>query len=164
MKTILLKAVVCVTLVFAGALNVDLKAQDQFITNDVKTGELVTSKIVYRQNGALYRHMKHDFKYDNQNRVVEKETFKWDSRKEDWMPYCKVEFSYTSDQVVMNYGKWSKKDKAYTESQERTVYALDGFNVPVAYQNYKWNGQNGNWKIVNDIKLNSANVLLASMR
>lgn len=163
MKTILLKAVVCVTLVFAGVLNADLKAQDTFITNDVMTGDLVTSKIVYRQSDGLHRHMKHDFKYDDQSRMIEKETFKWDSVKEDWVPYCKIEFSYTSDQVVMDYAKWNKKAKAYNEEQERSIYELDSFNIPVAYQNYKWNNGDNEWKMVDNIMLSSANVLLTEM-
>ncbi|WP_163173989.1 DUF3836 domain-containing protein [Bacteroides sp. 51] len=161
MKTAILKSVLCVAILFASALNMNLMAQEKFVTNDVMTGDLVTSKIIYRQDGALYRHMKHDFKYDDQNRVVEKETFKWDSNKEEWMPYCKIDLTYTSDQVVLNYGKWNKKSKAYNEAQERNVYELDGFNIPIAYQNYKWNGQNEEWKIVEDLKFSTGEVFYA---
>lgn len=161
MKTTILKSVLCVAIIFASALNTNLMAQEQFVTNNVMTGNLVTSKVIYRQNGALYRHMKHDFKYDNQNRVIEKETFKWDSFKEVWMPYCKTSFTYTSDQVIMDYAKWNKRSKAYNEGSERNVYELDGFNVPVAFQNYKWDNQVSNWKIVENVQFASANTLYA---
>lgn len=161
MKTTLLKSALCVAIMFASALNFNLMAQETFITNDVMTGDQVTSRIVYRQDGALYRHMKHDFTYDSQNRVVEKETFKWDSRKEEWMPYCKTNFTYTSDQVIMDYAKWSKKSKAYNEGNERSVYEIDGFSNPVAYQNYKWDIQNDEWKIVEDMKFSNTDVLYA---
>lgn len=161
MKTTILKSVMCVALVFASVLNTNVMAQDNFVTNDVMTGDQVTSKIIYRNDGALYRHMKHDFKYDSQNRVIEKETFKWDSSKNDWMPYCKTNFTYNSDQVIMEYGKWSKKSKAYTEGIERSIYEIDGFQVPVALQNYKWDNQNLSWKIVEDYRFANANTLYA---
>ena len=159
MKATLLKAVVCVTLVFAGVLNADLKAQDKFVTNDVMTGELVTSKVVYRHDGMLYPHMKHNFMYDDQNRVVEKETLKWDSTKKEWTPYTIINLTYTSDQVLMDYAKWSNKAKAYNDAKERTIYELNATNIPVAYQSYEWNAQGSNWKIVDDLKLAQADVL-----
>lgn len=164
MKTTLLKSVLCVAIAFASVLGTNVMAQENFITNDVMTGDLVTSKIVYRQDGALYRHMKHDFTYDSQNRVIEKETFKWDSQKDQWAPHCKISFTYTDDQVMMDYAKWNKKDKAYTASQERTVYALNEFKSPVAYQNYKWNVQSGEWKIANNVRFSDTPVLLANMK
>lgn len=132
MKTAILRSVWCVAIVFASALYTNLMAQDTFITNDVMTGELLTSKVIYRNDGSLHHHMKHDYKYDDQNRMIEKETFKWDSYKNEWMPYCKIDFTYTSDQVIMNYGKWNKKAKAYNEAIERNVYKLDEFSIPVA--------------------------------
>jgi len=164
MKATLLKAVVCVTLVFAGVLNADLKAQDKFVTNDVMTGEQVTSKIIYRYDNVLYHYMKHDFKYDDQNQVVEKEAFKWSSSAERWVPYYKVSITYTLDQVVMNYAKWNEKEKAYNGAQEKSVYELDALNVAVAYQNYKKNAYEGDWKIVEDLRFDPVDVLQASNR
>lgn len=162
MKATLLKAVVCVTLVFAGVLNADLKAQDKFVTNDVMTGEQVTSKIIYRYDNVLYRYLKYDFKYDNQNNMVEKEAFKWNASTENWVPYYKINVAYTFDQVVMNYAKWNEKEKAYNGEQEKSVYELDALNVAVAYQNYKKNDYKKEWKIVEDLKFAPVDVLQAN--
>lgn len=161
MKTTILRSVLCVAIAFASVLNFDVMAQDKFVTNDVMAGELVASKIIYRHDGMLYRHMKHDFKYDNQSRVIEKETFKWDSGKDAWVPYTKVDLTYALDQVVMNYAKWNKKDKAYNEAPERNIYELNATNVPVAYQNYKWNNHSGEWKIVEDFRFVQTDILYA---
>ena len=161
MKTTLLKAVVCVTLVFASVLNSNVMAQDKFVTNDVMDGELVASKVIYRHDGMLYRHMKNNFKYDDQNRVVEKEALKWDSSKETWVPYTKTTMTYSSDQVMMSLAKWDEKGKMYSEAKEKNVYELDGSNTPVAYQNYKWNDRNDEWKIVEDVRFSTSDVLYA---
>ncbi|NDV81669.1 DUF3836 domain-containing protein [Bacteroides sp. 51] len=161
MKATLLKAVVCVTLVFASVLNSNVMAQDKFVTNDVMAGELVSSKVIYRHDGMLYRHMKHDFTYDDQNRVVEKEMFKWDSGKEVWVPCSKIALNYTLGQVEMNLAKWNEKDKMYNEAQEKNVYQMDLANLPIAYQNYKWNERSGEWKIAEDYRFGSTAVMYA---
>lgn len=161
MKATLLKSVVCFTLVLAGALNSNVMAADQFVTNDVMSGQQVASRVIYRHDGMLYRHMKNDFKYDAQGRVVEKETLKWNSTKEAWMPYTKISLTYTSDRVVMNYARWNAKDQTYTDRQEKNVYEVDAANVPVAYQNYKWNDLAGEWKIAEDYRFGTTTSLYA---
>lgn len=161
MKTTLLKAVVCVTLVFASVLNFNVMAQNKFFTNDVMAGEQVASKIIYRHDGMLYHHIKHDFKYDDQNRMIEKETFKWDSSREVWVPSSKTSLNYASGQIVMSLAKWNEKGKMYNDAQEKNIYEIDELNTPIAYQNYKWSSQIGEWKIVEDMRFSSADALYA---
>lgn len=76
--TVLFRMMVLVAMVVAGIANTELKAQDNnFITNEEKVDDLVVSKVIYRLDGSLYRHMKYDFTYDDQKRVTAKEAFKW---------------------------------------------------------------------------------------
>ena len=84
--TVLFRMMVLVAMVVAGIANTELKAQDNnFITNEETVGDLVVSKVIYRLDGSLYRHMKYDFTYDDQKRVTAKEAFKWDSSTEKWI-------------------------------------------------------------------------------
>ena len=90
--TVLFRMMVLVAMVVAGIANTELKAQDNnFITNEEKVDDLVVSKVIYRLDGSLYRHMKYDFTYDDQKRVAAKEAFKWDSSTEKWIPYFKID-------------------------------------------------------------------------
>ena len=89
--TVLFRMMVLVAMVVAGIANTELKAQDNnFITNEEKVDDLVVSKVIYRLDGSLYRHMKYDFTYDDQKRVTAKEAFKWDSSTEKWIPYLSI--------------------------------------------------------------------------
>ena len=64
--TVLFRMMVLVAMVVAGIANTELKAQDNnFITNEEKVDDLVVSKVIYRLDGSLYRHMKYDFTYDD---------------------------------------------------------------------------------------------------
>ena len=129
--TVLFRMIVLVAMVFAGISNATVKAQNNnFITNEEKVDDLVVSKVIYRLDGSLYRHMKYDFTYDDQKRVAAKEAFKWDSSTEKWIPYFKIDYTY---------------------SVEKSVYELNDANMPIAYMNYKWNDYKwieesaGNW-------------------
>ena len=65
--TVLFRMIVLVAMVFAGISNATVKAQNNnFITNEETVGDLVVSKVIYRLDGSLYRHMKYDFTYDDQ--------------------------------------------------------------------------------------------------
>lgn len=85
--TVFFRMIVLVVMTITGVINAELKAQDtNFVTNEVKEGDLVTSKVIYRMDGSLYRHMKYDFSYDDQNRMTAKEAFKWDGGHDKWTP------------------------------------------------------------------------------
>ena len=137
--TVLFRMMVLVAMVVAGIANTELKAQDNnFITNEEKVDDLVVSKVIYRLDGSLYRHMKYDFTYDDQKRVTAKEAFKWDSSTEKWIPYFKIDYTYSSNEM------------------------------PIAYMNYKWNDYKwieesaGNWAMNIQIPVtDEADLLLA---
>ena len=95
--TVLFRMIVLVAMVFAGISNATVKAQNNnFITNEETVGDLVVSKVIYRLDGSLYRHMKYDFTYDDQKRMATKEAFKWDASTDKWLPYFKIDYTYSS--------------------------------------------------------------------
>ena len=156
--TVFFRMIVLVAMTIAGVVNTELKAQDtNFVTNEVKEGDLVTSKIIYRMDGSLYRHMKYDFSYDDQNRMTAKEAFKCDSSHDKWTPYFKITYLYANNEITMEYARWNESRRAYIDSVEKTVYELNEQNMPVAYMNYKWNKSGNDWtmNVVNRVDDNS---------
>ena len=47
--------------------------------------------------------------YDNENRVTSKEASKWDSSQEAWVPYFKMDVSYTNSEVELSYARWNPR-------------------------------------------------------
>lgn len=167
--TVLFRMMVLVAMVVVGIANTELKAQDNnFITNEEKVDDLVVSKVIYRLDGSLYRHMKYDFTYDDQKRVTAKEAFKWDSSTEKWIPYFKIDYTYSSNEITLVYARWNNSPRAYDDSVEKSVYELNDANMPIAYMNYKWNDYKwieesaGNWAMNIQIPVtDEADLLLA---
>ena len=106
MKTNLFsKAVVMVAVVMASVMNFSASAMNptEFVTNNEMTGEVITAKNIYRnEDGHLYRHLRYTYTYDNENRVISKEAAKWDSVKEVWTPYFKMNVEYSANEVTVD--------------------------------------------------------------
>ena len=97
MKTNLIsKAVVMLAVVMASVMNFSASASNptQYVKNEEMTGELMTAKTIFKnEDGHLYRHLRYTYTYDTENRVTSKEASKWDSSKEAWVPYFKMDVS-----------------------------------------------------------------------
>ena len=133
MKTNLIsKAVVMVAVVMASVMNFSASASNptQYVKNEEMTGELMTAKTIFKnEDGHLFRHLRYTYTYDNENRVTSKEASKWDSSKETWVPYFKMDVSYANNEVELSYARWNSKSNAYDSSIKKTVYEMNDDNV-----------------------------------
>ena len=102
----------------------------QYIKNEEMTGELMTAKTIFKnEDGHLFRHLRYTYTYDNENRVISKEASKWDSVKEAWVPYFKMNVEYNNNEIAVNYARWNSKSNAYDSNIEKTVYELNDANA-----------------------------------
>ena len=133
MKTNLIsKAVVMLAVVMASVMNFSASASNptQYVKNEEMTGELMTAKTIFKnEDGHLYRHLRYTYTYNTENRVTSKEASKWDSSKEAWVPYFKMNVSYANNEVELSYARWNSKSNAYDNNIEKTVYEMNDDNV-----------------------------------
>ena len=113
MKTnVFFKAVVMVAVVMASVMSANAGNPTNYVKND-------------EMNGELFRHLRYTYTYDSENRVVCKEAAKWDSVKACWTPYFKLNVSYHSDAVEMNYALWNTKSNSFDKNTEKSTYDLN---------------------------------------
>lgn len=133
MKTNLIsKAVVMLAVVMASVMNFSASASNptQYVKNEEMTGELMTAKTIFKnEDGRLYRHLRYTYTYDTENRVTSKEASKWDSSKEAWVPYFKMDVFYANNEVELSYARWNSKSNAYDSSIKKTIYEMNDDNV-----------------------------------
>ena len=133
MKTNLIsKAVVMLAVVMASVMNFSASASNptQYVKNEEMTGELMTAKTIFKnEDGRLYRHLRYTYTYDTENRVTSKEASKWDSSKEAWVPYFKMDVAYANNEVELSYARWNSKSNAYDSSIKKTIYEMNDDNV-----------------------------------
>lgn len=164
--TSIFKTVTVIAIVIASTLGFTAKAQDQFITNQVMNGELVASKTIFKKNGSyLQRHIQYVFTYDSENRLTGKEALKWNTSKDEWMPYFKMTFQYSENEITMDYAQWNESNKAYNKNMQKSVYELNDENMPTAYRIFKEKDMNkSDWSLVNHERINNVTKLLAIAR
>lgn len=127
------KALAFATISLVSILSTEVKAQDNFITNEEVKNNLVVSRTIYKQDGNyLYNHLRYEFTYDVQNRLISKTATKWDGAMDKWIPYFQMTYRYEANEVIMSYARWDESRENFSKDMKQTVYQLDENNIPVA--------------------------------
>ena len=118
LKMFVLSVVLLMTSFGASARSYD----GQLVYNPVEENGVMVGQTVYKMNGStLANYMKYNYKYDDNKRMIESETLKWNSTKEEWEKDLRINYTYEGKTVTTNYYKWNNKKRAYVLVPEMTV-------------------------------------------
>ena len=125
LKMFVLSVVLLMTSFVASARSYD----GQLVYNPVEENAVMVGQTVYKMNGStLANYMKYNYKYDDNKRMIESETLKWNSTKEEWEKDLRINYTYEGKTVTTNYYKWNNKKRAYVLVPEMTV-TMDNTNL-----------------------------------
>ena len=125
LKMYVLSVVLLITSFVASARSYD----GQLVYNPVEENGVMVGQTVYKMNGnTLANYMKYNYKYDDNKRMIESETLKWNSTKEEWEKDLRINYTYEGKTVTTNYYKWNNKKRAYVLVPEMTV-TMDNTNL-----------------------------------
>lgn len=101
----------------------------QLVYNPVEENGVMVAQTVYKMDGnTLANYMKYDYKYDKSKRMIESETLKWNSTKNNWVKDLRINYKYEGKTVTTNYYKWNNKKETYELVPEMTV-TMDNANL-----------------------------------
>lgn len=125
LKTVVLSAVILVSSVAVSARSFD----NNLIYNTEEVNGVMVGQTVYKMDGsALANYMKYSYKYDDNKRMTESITMKWNSSKNQWENDLCTRYSYTGKSVTTNYYKWSNKKNNFVLVPEMTI-TMDNTNM-----------------------------------
>ena len=125
LKMFVLSVVLLMTSFVASARSYD----GQLVYNPVEENGVMVGQTVYKMNGStLANYMKYNYKYDDNKRMIESETLKRNSTKEEWEKDLRINYTYEGKTVTTNYYKWNNKKRAYVLVPEMTV-TMDNTNL-----------------------------------
>lgn len=85
LKTAVLSAVLLVSSITVCARNYD----NNLIYNSEEENGMLVGQTVYKMEGSsLANYMKYNYKYDTNKRMIESQTMKWNSYKNNWEMIC----------------------------------------------------------------------------
>lgn len=125
LKMFVLSVVLLMTSFVASARSYD----GQLVYNPVEENGVMVGQTVYKMNGStLANYMKYNYKYDDNKRMIESETLKWNSTKEEWEKDLRINYTYEGKSITTNYYKWNNKKRDYVLVPEMTV-TMDNTNL-----------------------------------
>ena len=91
---------------------------------DLSNGQ-VTTLYVYAQKGEQLRnHLEYRYEYDKADRLVQKETLRWDAESQQWRRKSCLCFSYNETGYTVEHCLWDSKLQAYAEADEIAFESL----------------------------------------
>ena len=125
LKTAALSAVLLVSSITVCARNYD----NNLIYNSEEENGLLVGQTVYKMEGSsLANYMKYNYKYDINKRMIESQTMKWNSYKNNWENDLLVRYTYEGKTVTTNYYKWNNRKQEFILAPEMTV-TMDNPNL-----------------------------------
>jgi len=145
------------TMVAASILAAITNVSNDYAYNVKNENNVVTEQVVYKVDESgkyLTNHIKYDFSYDSQNRLSTKTTLRWNSRSEKWENSSQLSYTYNNDDCIVEYARWNKKTKDFSEVSEKVVYAYNKLEEVTGYQAFKINEKTNEWYQVMNHEIN----------
>ena len=157
MKALVLSVVFALTSVVNAVSGNNVK---DFAYNSEKQENGVETQTVYKVKEGKYleRHLQYNYTHDEKGRVSAKEILKWNrdnSRFEK--QYC-LNFSYTDNEVNVEYVAWNNKIGDYTDVKAKAVYQINAMGT--SYQSYKWNKKDNSWNLTAEHSTQAEEIML----
>ena len=125
LKTAVLSAVLLVSSITVCARNYD----NNLIYNSEEENGMLVGQTVYKMEGSsLANYMKYNYKYDTNKRMIESQTMKWNSYKNNCENDLLVRYTYEGKTVTTNYYKWNNRKQEFILAPEMTV-TMDNPNL-----------------------------------
>ena len=135
------------------AMATSVASVSNFAYNSEINNGKVESQTVYEVQNQQYLqpHLKYNYTYDEQNRLIQKEVLKWNKQAQ----------KYGTDETAVEYASWNAKTNAYSNIKEKAVYRENAMGMAENYQSYAWNErQNERNLVVEHATLNWEEALL----
>ena len=124
-----LKTVIVSALLLVCGLNASADNKSNLIYNSEEVNGVMVGQTVYKAEGnTLANYMKYNYKYDDQNRMTESETLKWNANKNTWVNDLCIRYTYQGKTLTTTYYKWNNKKGEYVLVPEMTV-TMDNTNM-----------------------------------
>lgn len=154
MKTNVIRKMVCLFVLTTGVVVMcsarDKKDEMPKVFYDTPGVEaLADSQMVcmYDEVGGYYvPKVKYYFTYDEGDRLVEKEAYKWDGVADEWEHSYDMKLAYIDNSIVVDFARWNDSEQLYNEKKEKVVYEMNGDGT-MFYSDYKMDERKHDWKL-----------------
>ena len=115
--------------------------------NSEKQENGVETQTVYKVKEGKYleRHLQYNYTHDEKGRVSTKEILKWNQDNSRFEKLYCLNFSYTDNEVNVEYVAWNNKIGDYTDVKAKAVYQMN--EQGINYTAYNWDKKENAWNL-----------------
>lgn len=115
---------------------------DYVYNADIEEGRLTTLYAYRKAETMLEKQSMSTYRYDEQNRLKEKVTYRWDADELKWVPVKQLAFAYSDMLVTVDYARWNSDTNHFNAPEKRTEYM--GFaDTLLGVRMYQLEGKDG---------------------
>ena len=147
-----MSTIITVTTIMSMYMNLTTDVENsKFCYNaDIENGR-VNSIEVYDNHGKyITASLKRLYTYDEQNRLVMRETLKWNKKSNSWEKHSCLAYTYDADGYTAEKRFWNETSNDYTKAEERNRYIIVMDNV-LAVNSYTLNKENGDYVMADNM-------------
>lgn len=142
-----MSTIITVTTIMSMYMNLSTSTENSnFSYNaNIEEGKIVAME-VYNKNGeSLSANLKHLYTYDEQERLVKRETLKWNKTAQAWQKHDCLLYVYDNEGYTVERHFWSESKNDYAQADARSRYTVVMDNV-LAVDNYTFNKELGDYE------------------
>lgn len=95
---------------------------NNLIYNAEEVNGVKVSETVYKMDGnMLTNYMKYNYKYDDNQRMTENVSQKWNNMKNRWENDLCIRYTYSNKSITTEYYKWNARKKDFILVPEMTI-------------------------------------------
>ena len=156
--------IITATAIMMATIN-GFSANKQMVYNPAIEGNVVTSlEVMEKQEGSdlLTLKCKEIFAYDDEERLVQKEVWTWNSKKMEWQKSHCWNYTYGEEGYTVEFACWNCKDASYSCHMKKQE-VNEGIDGTLVVTQYIRNQDNNDWQLTESyLMLRPDDVLLAT--
>ena len=160
-----METIITIFTVLSMYLNASTSENSNFAYNaDIENGAVKTMYVYERNGDSLKQKLAYHFNYDEEGRLIEKTTCRWNTVYNDYLPESQLQLTYHNDGYELALSQWNQEQKTWTPALEKALYCFDLDHLVSV--NYLRLNQEGDYRTVEELTISNPyyNTLLAGSK
>ena len=121
-----MNVVITVFTVMSMYLNLSQSTDNMYYYNADTENGAITTLYVYEKNvGFLTPKLCYHFDYDEQGRLTERISCKWNAEAKSYLPKSCLRFNYTEKDYELSHSTWNNRTSTWNPTDEKMLYSLE---------------------------------------
>ena len=131
-------------------LTTDVENNKHCYNAEIENGRINAIEVYDKKGEYITASLKRLYTYDEENRLVMRETLKWNKKSNSWEKHSCLAYTYDADGYTVEKRFWNETSNDYAKAEERNRYIIVMDNV-LAVNSYTLKKENGDYVMADNM-------------